>query len=181
MRKLGAELYLGHSLLGPGENGVWVRGGADEEREAVADQVLVVIGREPHNEGWDLESLGLDMNGWMVKVDDQCRTSMRNAWTIDDPAGGSMLAYRAMVQGEMVTEPIAGKYHQFAPVAIPAVRFTGPEVVVVGLSLEQVEDAGLDYLMASFPLVANGHVMTLEASEDLARVVARRDNHPVVG
>ena len=119
LRKLGVELYLGHSLLGPSENGVRVRDGAGEEREIVADQVLVAVGRKPRSEGWNLESLGLDMNGRAVKVDDQCRTSMRNVWAIGDLAGEPMLAHRAMAQGEMVAELIAGKRRQFAPVAIP--------------------------------------------------------------
>ncbi|MGV8409724.1 FAD-dependent oxidoreductase, partial [Pseudomonas aeruginosa] len=85
--------------------------------------------------------LGLDMNGRAVKVDDQCRTSMRNVWAIGDLAGEPMLAHRAMAQGEMVAELIAGKRRQFAPVAIPAVCFTDPEVVVAGLSPEQAKDA----------------------------------------
>ncbi|MDS9435081.1 FAD-dependent oxidoreductase [Pseudomonas aeruginosa] len=123
LRKLGVELYLGHSLLGPSENGVRVR----------------------------------------------------------DGAGEPMLAHRAMAQGEMVAELIAGKRRQFAPVAIPAVCFTDPEVVVAGLSPEQAKDAGLDCLVASFPFAANGRAMTLEANEGFVRVVARRDNHLVVG
>ncbi|MGZ3015908.1 FAD-dependent oxidoreductase, partial [Pseudomonas aeruginosa] len=178
---LGVELYLGHSLLGPSENGVRVRDGAGEEREIAADQVLVAVGRKPRSEGWNLESLGLDMNGRAVKVDDQCRTSMRNVWAIGDLAGEPMLAHRAMAQGEMVAELIAGKRRQFAPVAIPAVCFTDPEVVVAGLSPEQAKDAGLDCLVASFPFAANGRAMTLEANEGFVRVVARRDNHLVVG
>ncbi|RCI71632.1 FAD-dependent oxidoreductase, partial [Pseudomonas aeruginosa] len=107
LRKLGVELYLGHSLLGPSENGVRVRDGAGEEREIAADQVLVAVGRKPRSEGWNLESLGLDMNGRAVKVDDQCRTSMRNVWAIGDLAGEPMLAHRAMAQGEMVGEPVS--------------------------------------------------------------------------
>ncbi len=63
----------------------------------------------------------------------------------------------------------------------PAVCFTDPEVVVAGLSPEQAKDAGLDCLVASFPFAANGRAMTLEANEGFVRVVARRDNHLVVG
>jgi dihydrolipoamide dehydrogenase len=45
-----------------------------------------------------------------------------------------MLAHRAMAQGEMVAEIIAGKKRAFDRVAIPAICFTDPEIVVVGLS-----------------------------------------------
>ena len=57
---------------------------------------------------------------------------MRNVWAIGDLAGEPMLAHRAMAQGEMVAEIIAGKRRHFAPAAIPAVCFTDPEIVVVG-------------------------------------------------
>jgi dihydrolipoamide dehydrogenase len=86
-----------------------------------------------------------------------------------------------MAQGEMVAEVIAGHRRRFAPAAIPAVCFTDPEVVVVGLSPAQAEQAGLDCLQALFPFSANGRAMSLESTEGFVRVVARRDNHLIVG
>lgn len=92
-----------------------------------------------------------------------------------------MLAHRAMAQGEMVAEVIAGKRRRFAPAAIPAVCFTDPEIVVAGLSPGEAEKAGIDVLSAHFPFSANGRAMTLESTEGFVRVVARRDNHLIVG
>ncbi|MDT4846834.1 Dihydrolipoyl dehydrogenase [compost metagenome] len=59
--------------------------------------------------------------------------------------------------------------------------FTDPEVVVVGLSPEQAKAAGVDCLVANFPFAANGRAMTLESSDGFVRVVARRDNHLILG
>lgn len=183
LRKLGVELYLGHSVLGlePGGHGLRVRDDQDAQRVIEADQVLVAVGRHPNTAGWNLESLGLDMNGRVLRIDEQCRTSMRNVWAIGDIAGEPMLAHRAMAQGEMVAEIIAGKRRAFTPTAIPAVCFTDPEVVVVGQSPEQAKAAGLDCIVASFPFAANGRAMTLESSDGFVRVVARRDNHLILG
>jgi dihydrolipoamide dehydrogenase len=152
-----------------------------EISELPADQVLVAIGRTPRSQGVGLESLLLDMNGRAVKIDDQCRTSMRNVWAIGDLAGEPMLAHRAMAQGEMVAEIIAGKRRHFAPTAIAAVCFTDPEIVVAGQTPQQAALAGLDCIQASFPFAANGRAMTLEAGDGFVRVVARRDNHLIVG
>jgi dihydrolipoamide dehydrogenase len=121
------------------------------------------------------------MNGRAVRVDDQCRTSMRKVWAIGDVTGEPMLAHRAMAQGEMVAEIIAGRRRRFTPAAIPAVCFTDPEVVVVGRSPEDAAQAGLDCISATFPFAANGRALTLESSEGFVRVVARRDNHLIVG
>jgi dihydrolipoamide dehydrogenase len=121
------------------------------------------------------------MQGRALKVDDQCRTSMRNVWAIGDLTGEPMLAHRAMAQGEMVAEIISGKRRHFAPAAIAAVCFTDPEIVVVGQSPADAAKAGLECVSAHFPFAANGRAMTLDATDGFVRVVARRDNHRIVG
>jgi dihydrolipoamide dehydrogenase len=158
-----------------------VRNAQGEESDLIADRILVAVGRRPRTEGFGLESLLLDMNGRAVKIDDQCRTSMRGVWAIGDVTGEPMLAHRAMAQGEMVAEIISGKRRHFAPAAVPAVCFTDPEIVVVGQTPHEAAQAGLDYIHAVFPFAANGRAMTLESAEGFVRVVARRDNHLIVG
>lgn len=180
---LGIELRLNTSVLGLSHDGqaVRVRDAQGEESAIEADRVLVAVGRKPNTAGWGLASLLLDMNGSAIKIDDQCRTSMRNVWAIGDLAGEPMLAHRAMAQGEMVADIIAGKKRHFMPAAMPAVCFTDPEVVVVGLTPPQALAAGLDCIVASFPFAANGRAMTIESTDGFVRVVARKDNHLIVG
>lgn len=183
LRRQGVQLHLGCKVQGLSASGdaVRVRNAQGEESELPADQVLVAVGRRPRTQGWGLETLMLDMKGAAVQVDDQCRTSMRNVWAIGDLTGEPMLAHRAMAQGEMVAEIIAGKQRHFAPAAIPAVCFTDPEVVVVGQTPLEAAKAGLDCIHALFPFAANGRAMTLESTDGFVRVVARRDNHLIVG
>src|SRR6185295_10823984 len=116
-----------------------------------------------------------------VKVDAQCRTSMRNVWAIGDLTGEPMLAHRGMAQGEMVAEIIAGAKRRFEPVAIPAVCFTDPELVVAGASPAEAAASGQETVVAHFPFMANGRALSMEASEGFVRVVARKDNHQVLG
>jgi dihydrolipoamide dehydrogenase len=183
LRRLGVELHLGCAVQGLSSSGdaVRIKNAQGEESTLPADQVLVAVGRRPRTDGWGLETLMLAMNGRAVKIDDQCRTSMKNVWAIGDVTGEPMLAHRAMAQGEMVAEIIAGRRRRFMPAAIPAVCFTDPELVVVGRTPAEAAEAGLDCLSATFPFAANGRAMTLEASDGFVRVVARRDNHLIVG
>ncbi|QDL37830.1 dihydrolipoyl dehydrogenase [Rhodoferax sediminis] len=183
LRRQGVQLLLGHTVQGLNASGdaVRVRDVKGEESELPADQVLVAVGRRPRTQGWGLETLALDMKGPAVQIDNQCRTSMRGVWAIGDLTGEPMLAHRAMAQGEMVAEIIAGKRRHFAPAAIPAVCFTDPEVVVVGQTPQDAAQAGLDCITALFPFAANGRAMTIESTDGFVRVVARRDNHLIVG
>jgi dihydrolipoamide dehydrogenase len=183
LKALGVELHLESSVLGLSEDGKAVRmkNAGGEEVAIAADRVLVAVGRRPATSGFGLETLMLDMNGRAVRIDNQCRTSMRNVWAIGDLTGEPMLAHRAMAQGEMVAEIIAGKRRHFMPAAIPAVCFTDPEVVVVGLTPQEAARQGMDCISASFPYAANGRAMTLEDTDGFVRVVARKDNHLIVG
>jgi dihydrolipoamide dehydrogenase len=183
LRRLGVQLYLGCTVQGwnASSDAVCIRSAQGEESTLPADLVLVAVGRWPRTDGWGLETLMLDMNGRAVRIDDQCRTSMRNVWAIGDVTGEPMLAHRAMAQGEMVAEIIAGRRRHFMPAAIPAVCFTDPELVVVGRTPPEAAQAGLDCISAMFPFAANGRAMTLESSDGFVRVVARRDNHLIVG
>lgn len=183
LRRLGIRLHLGCTVQGLNatSDAVRVKNAQGEESLLPADRVLVAVGRRPRTEGWELERLMLDMNGGAVRIDDECRTSMKNVWAIGDVTGEPMLAHRAMAQGEMVAEIIAGRRRRFAPAAIPAVCFTDPEIVVVGHSPKEAAAAGLDCISAMFPFSANGRAMTLEAADGFVRVVARRDNHLIVG
>jgi len=143
--------------------------------------VLVAAGRVPRTDGFGLEGLQLEMAGRGIRVDEQCRTSMRNVWAIGDLTGEPMLAHRAMAQGEMVAEIVAGRRRRFAPLAIPAVCFTDPELVVAGMTPQEAEARHLDVKVASFPFTANGRALSVEGSEGFVRVVARSDTHQVLG
>lgn len=181
LARLGVELRLATSVLGMEDGRVKVRDASGVEAFLEADKVLVAVGRKPRTVGWGLENLMLDMEGRALKVDDGCRTSMRNVWAIGDLTGEPMLAHRAMAQGEMVAEIIAGKRRHFAPAAIPAVCYTDPEIVVAGMSPADALDAGIEAISASFPFSANGRAMTIEGTDGFVRVVARKDNHLILG
>ncbi|WP_421547140.1 dihydrolipoyl dehydrogenase [Pseudomonas sp. QD4] len=183
LKKLGLKLYLKHSVEGfdAAKNTLQVRDPNGETLHLDTDQVLVAVGRKPNTQGWNLEALNLEMNGSSVKIDNRCQTSMRNVWAIGDLSGEPMLAHRAMAQGEMVAELIAGEHREFNPAAIPAVCFTDPELVVVGKTPDEAKAAGLDCIVSSFPFAANGRAMTLESKSGFVRVVARRDNHLILG
>ena len=146
-----------------------------------ADKVLVTVGRAPRTEGWGLEQLDLAMDGRFVKIDDKCHTSMRNVWAIGDVTGEPMLAHRAMAQGEMVAEIIAGETRSWDKVCIPAVCFTDPEVVSAGISEAEAKAKGIETVTGQFPYLANGRAMTMEDESGFVRVIARKDNHLVLG
>jgi dihydrolipoamide dehydrogenase len=180
---LGVEVLLGTKVKSLSSNGeaLLAETGSGEERRIAADKILVTVGRKPVTEGWGREELELDMDGRFLRIDEQCRTSMRGIYAVGDVTGEPMLAHRAMAQGEMVAEIVSGKRRSWDKRAIPAVCFTDPEIVSVGLSPDEAKAAVREIKVGQFPFAANGRAMTLSAEEGFVRVVARTDNHLVLG
>jgi dihydrolipoamide dehydrogenase len=153
-----------------------------KELKLTGDKILVTVGRKPNTEGWGLENMAVDMAGRFVKVDDQCRTSMKNVWAIGDLVGEPMLEHKAAKQGEMVAEIIAGHKRRFDPASIPAVCFTEPEVVSAGLLPNDPAAKQQDIVIGMFPFAANGRTLTMDAEEGgFVRILARKDDHRVLG
>ncbi len=181
LKSLGVDVRLGARAKGASDKDLEIET-ADGKAETIkADKILVTVGRAPKTEGWGRENLVLDMDGRFIKIDDKCETSMRGVYAIGDVTGEPMLAHRAMAQGEMVAEIIAGQNRNWDKRAIPAVCFTDPEVVSVGLAPEEARSSGYDVKTQVFPFSANGRAMSMEAEDGFIRIVARADNHLVLG
>ena len=149
-----------------------------------ADKILVTVGRKPNTEGWGLENMAVDMAGRFVKVDDHCRTSMKNVWAIGDLVGEPMLEHKAATQGEMVAEIIAGHKrtlrsgrHRRRLLHRARNRHRRP------LARRSTAQKGEDIIIGQFPFAANGRALSMDAGDNggFVRVVARKDDHRILG
>jgi dihydrolipoamide dehydrogenase len=180
LEKNGVTIHLGAKAKGASKNGLSVELKDGKTIDIAADKILVTVGRKPLTEGWGLENMAVDMIGRFVKVDSQCRTSMRNVWAVGDLVGEPMLEHKAAAQGDMVAEIIAGHAREFDHNYIPAVCFTEPEIVSAGMS---PEEAGPDAITALFPFMANGRALSMDAGDNggFVRIIARKSDHKVLG
>lgn len=175
LKELGVTVLTGAKALGLTDTGLRIdNGGAETGIEAA--KVLVTVGRKPETGAF--QSLALTMDGPFVRIDEYCRTSMTGVLAIGDITGEPMLAHRAMAQAEVAVATAAGERLPWDKRCIPAVCFTDPEVVSVGL---EPAAAGSGARVDAFPFRANGRAMTLGREDGLVRVVSRSDNGQVLG
>lgn len=180
LETLGIKVLLDTRAKGLSDTGL----SAETDGESIdlpADRILVTVGRRSRSQGAGIPGLSLDMIGQFIRIDETCRTSMRGVYAIGDVTGEPMLAHRAMAQGEMVAEILAGKKRVWDKACIPAVCFTDPEIVACGLSPEEAKSAGIETITGQFPFTANGRAMSMEADSGFVRVVARKDNGLILG
>jgi len=184
LTRAGVELHLGAKVRGRDNEGRLAVEQKDGTHLALeTDKILVTVGRRPLTAGWGLEAMDLDMAGRFVNADDQCRSATRGVFAIGDLIGEPMLAHKAMAQGAMVAETIAGHRRRFDPDSVAAIVFTEPEIVVAGMLPEEAKAAGVEVTTAQFPFAASGRALTLEAGEGggFVRVVADKKDLRVLG
>ena len=138
------------------------------------DRVLVAVGRRAQSDGLGLEAtrVRLTERGRFIQVDERCRTEDPRIYAVGDITGEPMLAHRAMRQGKVAAEVLAGRPAAFDNVAIPAVVFTDPEIAWCGLSEAQAKAQGLTVKVAKFQWAASGRSATLGRADGLTKLVA---------
>jgi dihydrolipoamide dehydrogenase len=181
LNDLGVRVMTGAKAKGYAGEALEIETSSGKGERIAADKVLVTVGRKPRTEGWGLEELDLDRVGRFIRIDERCRTSMRGVYAIGDVTGEPMLAHRAMAQGEMVAEIVAGRKRTWDKRAIPAVCFTDPEIVTAGLSPDEARAQGYEVRVGLFPFNANGRAMTTQSEDGFVRAVARADTNLVLG
>jgi dihydrolipoamide dehydrogenase len=180
--KLFSKILLGTKVTSLSEKGsaVEARFGADDVQ--TFDRVLVAVGRRPASDGLGLEHTraGVDARGF-VTVDERCRTADPAIYAVGDVTGEPMLAHRAMRQGKVAAEVIAGRPAAFDNVVVPAVVFTDPEVAWCGLTESEAARDGRAVKIAKREWAASGRALTLGRSDGLTKIIADADTGRVLG
>jgi dihydrolipoamide dehydrogenase len=147
------------------------------------DMVLVAVGRRPVTDTLNLAAAGLAVNEkGFIDVDAQRKTAVAGIYAIGDITGGPLLAHKAMKEGVVAAEVIAGdKASAFDPVAIPNCVYTDPEVATVGLSEEEAKAAGYTIKVGKFPLMASGRARTMNETDGLIKLIGDAKTDALLG
>jgi len=179
LKKQGIEIALNTTVKSIEKGGAGVRatlngeatGGKDDTREF--EMVLVAVGRRPVTDALNLSAAGLktDERGF-IAVDARRKTAVEGIYAIGDVTSAPLLAHKAMKEGVVAAESIAGdRSAAFDPVAIPNCVYTDPEVATVGLSEEEAKAAGHEIRVGKFPLVASGRARTMNETDGLIKLI----------
>ena len=185
LRQRGAVIHVGAKAKGlerkAGELLVRVEVGGKEEAIA-CDKVLVSVGFRPNSEGIGLDRAGVKVGPkGFVEVDERMQTSVPSVYCIGDLAGPPLLAHKAMREGEIAAEVIAGRKSVRDWVAMPAAVFTDPEVATVGLSEEEAQKQGYQTMVGKFAFGALGRAVAIAHSEGFVKVIADKASKLILG
>ena len=138
-----------------------------------ADRVISAVGVQGNVEGLGLEGTGVKVDRSYIVVDEWQRTGEPGVFAIGDVAGPPCLAHKAMHEGVICVEKIAGS-ESVRPLnrrRIPGCTYCRPQVASVGLTEQAAREAGFDLKVGKFPFIGNGKAIALGESEGMVKTI----------
>jgi dihydrolipoamide dehydrogenase len=169
--------------VSPDAGGVAVEIQTDGKAERVrADQVLMAVGRAARTRGVGLEALGIATERGFVKVSPMMATNVPGIYAIGDMAGNQLLAHKAMAEGVVAAEAIAGGSPRPVDYGnVPSCTYCRPQVASIGSSEARARANGREVAVGRFPFTANGKAVALGDAEGFLKVVADKATGEILG
>ncbi|MBI3326079.1 MAG: dihydrolipoyl dehydrogenase [Nitrospinae bacterium] len=150
--------------------------------ELSAAALLVAVGRTPNTEEVGLQEIGVDLQGRFVKVNGAQQTSLAHIYAIGDVAGPPLLAHKAMAEGMIAAEHLAGlDPRPLEHSSIPNCTYCYPQVASIGLTEQKAREGGRTVKVGKFPFRASGRALAMAEEEGLVKVVADAKYGEILG
>jgi len=180
--KMFAAIHLRCTVTALKESGSAIEADIEGQGSQSFDRVLVAVGRRAVSDGLGLKTTKVRIGErGVIPIDERCRTADPHIHAVGDVTGDPMLAHRAMRQGKVAAEAIAGRPSAFDNAAVPAVVFTDPEVAWCGLMEAEAQHASLAIKVSKFPWAASGRAATLGRSDGLTKLIADAATGRILG
>ena len=147
------------------------------------DRVILAVGIVGNVENLGLEAAGVKVDRTHVVINQWGETSIAGLWAIGDLAGAPWLAHKAMHEGVIVAERIAGVkgVHPLDTSKVPGCTYCWPQVASVGMTEAKAKASGRKIKIGRFPFIGNGKAIALGDAEGLVKTVFDADTGELLG
>jgi len=173
--KQGMKIFTGATVsLKKGANNVTatIKVG-DKTQEITVDRVISAVGIVGNVENLGLEGTKVKVDKTHIVIDQWGLTGEPNVYAIGDVAGPPWLAHKAMHEGVLVVEKIAGVkgVHPMKTENIPGCTYCQPQVASIGLTEAAAKAKGLQIKVGKFPFIGNGKAIALGEPEGFIKTI----------
>jgi len=141
--------------------------------EIAVERVILAVGIVGNVENLGLEGTKVKVEKTHVVIDPWCATGEPGVYAIGDLAGPPWLAHKAMHEGVLCVERIAGVkgLHPLDATKVPGCTYCMPQVASVGLTEAAAKAAGREVRVGRFPYIGNGKAIAMGETEGLIKTV----------
>ena len=141
--------------------------------QITVDRVISAVGIVGNVENLGLEGTKVKIDKTHIVIDQWGFTGEPNVYAIGDVAGPPWLAHKAMHEGVLVVEKIAGVkgVHPMKTENIPGCTYCQPQVASIGLTEAAAKAKGLQLKVGKFPFIGNGKAIALGEPEGFIKTI----------
>jgi dihydrolipoamide dehydrogenase len=134
--------------------------------------VILAVGIVGNVENVGLEGTKVKVDKTHVVINEWCETGEPGVYAIGDLVGPPWLAHKAMHEGVVCVEKIAGLHpHPLKPLSVPGCTYCRPQVASVGLTEKAAKEQGYELKVGRFPYRGNGKAIALGEKDGLIKTV----------
>jgi dihydrolipoamide dehydrogenase len=139
----------------------------------IFERAILAVGIAANTEGLNLDKVGVKTERGHITINPYCETGVRGHYAIGDVVGAPWLAHKAMHEGVLAAERIAGLQglHPMDVTKIPGCTYCWPQVASVGLTEAKAKAAGHEVRVGRFPFMGNGKAIAMGEAEGLIKTV----------
>ena len=190
LEKKGVDVHVSSPVQRIEQDGdklvVTLKNKKEEEISIAADKVLMCVGRRPNTEGVFSDEFLASHEGLMdakgfILVNDIYQTVCPSIYAIGDCIGGIQLAHTATAEGRNAVALMAGEDATINMDTVPSCIYTDPEIAVVGMTADEAKEAGIAVVSKKYPMSANGKTVIAGLDRGFVKLVAREEDHVLIG
>jgi dihydrolipoamide dehydrogenase len=151
--------------------------------QVTVDRVILAMGIVGNVENIGLEAAGIKVEKTHIVAGKYGETGVDGVWAIGDLVGGPWLAHKAMHEGVIVAEKIAGVkgVHPLNTSNVAGCTYCWPQVASVGLTEAKAKESGRKIKVGKFPFIGNGKAIALGEAEGLIKTVFDAETGELLG
>ena len=184
--KQGIAIHTGATVesLAKGADGVTAAIATEEGAlEAAFDRAILAVGVTGNVEGLGLEATAARVDRGAIAVNEWLETDEPGLYAIGDVAGPPLLAHKAMHEGVICVERIAG-LETARPMdrrRIPGCTYCHPQIASVGLTEQAARETGREPRVGRFPLAGNGKAIAIGDTAGMVKTVFDAETDELLG
>ncbi|MFC4557898.1 dihydrolipoyl dehydrogenase family protein [Virgibacillus kekensis] len=185
LKKEKIKVYQGYTLeaIKSSAESIEVKLSTDENTFSISgDYLYLGTDHRPNIDELGIERLGITLtDDGFINVDNQMRTTLDSIFAIGDTTVGTASAVKAIKQGKVVAETIAGLKSELDLTFIPDVVHSIPPIAAVGLTEAEAKEQGYNAKVSQFPYGSNSYGTITDEKNGVTKVIKDAETDLLLG
>lgn len=147
-----------------------------------AEKLLIATGVKSNSDTLEVAKSGVKTNdkGFIV-INAFMETSAKNIWALGDIAGIYLFKHSANLEAEYVLANVFGKKKAVDYYPMPHAIFTNPQIAGVGMTEQEAQEKGKEYVVGKYDYRNTGMGTALEEKDGFVKFIIDRKNKEILG